>query len=228
MADEPLWRAVEVALADLDLVRTSAETPEDIADDTVAAQPHLVLLDAGGRNDLILSLVRELRTWADHESLAILALLDHVDDEALVKLFEAGADDVAGRVVKPIGLRARVLAHLRRIHAIRFHAEKERELLAKALHAEKLTAMAQLAGAAAHELNQPLTAIMTGLELTRRLVPVNEHLNGLMNSVEEEAKRMAEMIRKLSHLTQYATKQYVGAARIIDLERAHGDEQDDD
>jgi hypothetical protein len=41
-----------------------------------------------------------------------------------------------------------------------------------------------------------------------------------------EAQRMAEIVRKVGSITKYETKSYVGEARILDLERASGVQED--
>ncbi|MCU0663622.1 MAG: hypothetical protein MUC50_15000 [Myxococcota bacterium] len=219
---------MDEALTGLDVVRIASDDATVIAANAQVMTPHLVLFDAGSGQDCALEIMLCVREVANHESLSILALFDQVDDTALVRLFEAGADDVAGRAFHAVGLRSRVLAHLRRIEALRRRTRIERGLLDKALMAEKATAAAELAGAAAHELNQPLTSILTALGLTRRIMPNDARLQQVLETLEQEANRMAEMIRKLSNLTRYATKDYVGAAKIIDLDVAHGDGTGDD
>jgi hypothetical protein len=39
-----------------------------------------------------------------------------------------------------------------------------------------------------------------------------------------ESERMAEIVRKIGKITRYETKSYVGEQRILDLERASGDD----
>jgi PAS domain S-box-containing protein len=88
---------------------------------------------------------------------------------------------------------------------------------------EKQALIAELAGAAAHELNQPLTSVLGYAEIIRRrardgLPHVRE-----MESLAAEAERMAEIVRKIGKITKYETKAYVGEAKIIDLDRSSGD-----
>ena len=42
--------------------------------------------------------------------------------------------------------------------------------------------------------------------------------------IYREAERMAEIVRKIGKITRYETKAYVGDRRIVDLDRATGDE----
>jgi hypothetical protein len=40
-----------------------------------------------------------------------------------------------------------------------------------------------------------------------------------------EAERMAEIVRKIGKITKYETKSYVGAAKILDLDKASEETQ---
>lgn len=89
---------------------------------------------------------------------------------------------------------------------------------------EKLAIVAELAGAAAHELNQPLTSVIGYSELLRRHVEPGTQLANAVNIIISEAERMAEIVRKVGRITKYETKTYVGGAKILDLERATEEE----
>jgi len=85
---------------------------------------------------------------------------------------------------------------------------------------EKQTIVAELAGAAAHELNQPLTSVMGYAELLRRRLEPGTPQHHAAEIIVSEAERMAEIVRKIGKITRYETKSYVGTARILDLDRA--------
>ncbi len=89
---------------------------------------------------------------------------------------------------------------------------------------EKQAIVAELAGAAAHELNQPLTSVIGYSELLRRQVEPGSQLAQAVAIIISEAERMAEIVRKVGRITKYETKTYVGGARILDLEKASGSE----
>lgn len=89
---------------------------------------------------------------------------------------------------------------------------------------EKQALLAELAGTAAHELNQPLTSVMGyGELLIRRLAPGTPERNAAQ-VIMREAERMADLVRKIGRITRYETKSYVGDQRILDLDRAVDDE----
>jgi PAS domain S-box-containing protein len=91
---------------------------------------------------------------------------------------------------------------------------------------EKQALVAELAGATAHELNQPLTSVMGYAELLLRKIPRDSPSHKGVEVIHSEAQRMAEIVRKIGKLTRYETKSYVGDQRILDLDRASGDEPD--
>lgn len=85
---------------------------------------------------------------------------------------------------------------------------------------EKQAIVAELAGAAAHELNQPLTSVIGYAELLRRNLQGNKQLYNGATVILSESERMAEIVRKIGKITKYETKSYVGEAKILDLEKA--------
>jgi PAS domain S-box-containing protein len=91
---------------------------------------------------------------------------------------------------------------------------------------EKQALIAELAGTAAHELNQPLTSVLGYAELIRRRVGEDSPLVRASDAIVQEAERMAEIVRKIGMITRYETKTYVGTAKIIDLDRAIESEDD--
>jgi PAS domain S-box-containing protein len=99
-------------------------------------------------------------------------------------------------------------------------SEAQEELRAR----EKQAFIADLAGAAAHELNQPLTSVSGYAQLILRRLPEGSPHAEELRVILAEAERMAEIVRKIGKITRYETKNYVGAAKIVDLDRASGDE----
>jgi PAS domain S-box-containing protein len=94
----------------------------------------------------------------------------------------------------------------------------QQQLLAQ----ERQAIIAELAGATAHELNQPLTSVMGYAErLKRRLAP-GQTLDDA-EIICAEAERMAEIVRKIGKITRYETKKYVGTTIIVDLDKASED-----
>jgi PAS domain S-box-containing protein len=95
-------------------------------------------------------------------------------------------------------------------------AQAQEQLLAQ----ERQAIVAELAGAAAHELNQPLTSVIGYAELLKRRLEPETAQYKAAEVIYDEAERMAEIVRKIGKITKYETKSYVGRARILDLDRS--------
>jgi two-component system, LuxR family, sensor kinase FixL len=75
------------------------------------------------------------------------------------------------------------------------------DLQAELLHASRLSVMGQMASTMAHELNQPLTAVMNYLEAGRQLIATGmggpERVSEMMEKAIAQAQRAGEVIRQL-------------------------------
>jgi signal transduction histidine kinase len=89
---------------------------------------------------------------------------------------------------------------------------------------EKDIAVAELAGATAHELNQPLTAVIGYAELLGRHLEKSSSLHRAADVIIAESERMAQIVKKIGKITKYETVSYVGGAHILDLDKASGSE----
>lgn len=85
---------------------------------------------------------------------------------------------------------------------------------------QKRALVAELAGAAAHELNQPLTSILGYAQLIQRQSePDARHLRAI-EVIIRESERMAGIVRKIGRITKFETKEYVGSTSILDLDKS--------
>jgi signal transduction histidine kinase len=80
--------------------------------------------------------------------------------------------------------------------------------------------VAQLAGAAAHELNQPLTSILGYAQLIEKQSEPDAPHSRALQIILREVARMADIVRNIGRITRYETKEYVGTASIMDLDRS--------
>jgi PAS domain S-box-containing protein len=92
-------------------------------------------------------------------------------------------------------------------------AEKEK------LQREKLQGVLELAGAACHELNQPLQAISGYAEIALMNLSGNEFLSESLEIITQQIERMSNITSKLQNITQYETKSYLDG-KIIDIDKA--------
>ena len=118
-----------------------------------------------------------------------------------------------GRPIGSVGifkdLRAKVAYEERLESAQKQLADKEQKAF-----------IAELAGATAHELNQPLTTVMGYAGMISKELDEASRLGRAASAIVRETERMAEIVRKIGKLTKYESKAYVGDTKIIDIEKS--------
>lgn len=85
-------------------------------------------------------------------------------------------------------------------------------------HSETLRAVAELANAAAHEINNPLSVITARLELIRRHVDPSQHPR--LEQALEASKRIADIIAHMGRITRMETQADSGVSPMLDLRRS--------
>ncbi len=92
------------------------------------------------------------------------------------------------------------------------------EALSKLIEAEKNDAMTNLAGAAAHNLNQPLSAIQGYSELLIHMLKDKDPTTAdYASKIISEVEKMSGIIKQISRITKYEIKSYAGTAKIVDI-----------
>ncbi|MFH1036132.1 MAG: PAS domain S-box protein [Pseudomonadota bacterium] len=94
----------------------------------------------------------------------------------------------------------------------RRQAEEERML------SERLQAAVETAGAACHELNQPLQALLSQLELLLLKQDPDAPQRQALEVALAQTAKLADITRRLNRLNDYRTRQYLSRQRILDLE----------
>jgi PAS domain S-box-containing protein len=84
------------------------------------------------------------------------------------------------------------------------------------LKREKVQAVLEMAGAACHELNQPLQHVFYLLNEILQDSPPNE----CTLEMKKQLSRIKEIIRSLENMTTYETKDYVRGSKIVDIDKA--------
>ncbi len=84
---------------------------------------------------------------------------------------------------------------------------------------ERQTALLQLAGATAHEINQPLMVILGHLELMAMDRDLPAAMDWHMAMIGKSARRIADIVKKIRHLQHDKVLQLNARDSIIDLNR---------
>lgn len=145
-------------------------------------------------------------------SVPVIALVGDKDDAAARDAVSAGANDFLrdARIESELPLKV-VLVQRRRADALSLRREES---------AAKNAMIVELAGTAAHELNQPLTVVLGYAQLLAKKVEEESPMAKQLGLLRKEAERMAEIVKKLGQITRYETTEYVEGAKIIDLDRS--------
>ena len=81
-------------------------------------------------------------------------------------------------------------------------------------HAARITTMGELAGALAHEINQPLSAIMSNAHAARRFLeapaPDLKEVIDILNDIAAEDARASEVINRLRSLLKKGASRFRG------------------
>jgi CheY-like chemotaxis protein len=131
-----------------------------------------------------------------------------LDNETLREAFESGGTDYVRKPVNRIELLARIESIL-----------TQKILMQKLLEEEKLQGVLEMAGAACHELNQPMQTISGYSELLLMDISENNPLYRNIKTIKEQIDRMGKITRKLMRITKYKTREYLNR-KIIDIDQA--------
>jgi len=92
------------------------------------------------------------------------------------------------------------------------------EMQQKLIETEKLETLLEVSGATAHEINQPLQAIMAEVEMLSMDMGADATGKMAIENVLEYTKMISDIIDKMKSIHQYRTTRYVDETRIIDLD----------
>ena len=120
------------------------------------------------------------------------------------------------------GMENTFLWTLRDVTETRRTTEKLGRAQKRLIESEKRSAVMELSGAAAHELNQPIQSMVATIGLVRKFGIPNEKMDKAIATLETELDRLSDIVRQIGRITQYETKAYLGQTQIIDLEKSAG------
>lgn len=103
-------------------------------------------------------------------------------------------------------------------YAIERHALRRElaQMQQQVLQSERDRVVMQTAGAAAHEINNPLALVMGEIEMLRQQIPADTPLRERLESAYTAALRIRDIVRDMRALRRYATKDYPGSS-IVDF-----------
>ncbi len=103
---------------------------------------------------------------------------------------------------------------IRREIAQRRRAEEEQH------KRERLQGVIEMAGAACHELSQPMQVVTGYSDLLSMELSKDDPQYARVKEIKEQAERMARITLKLNNITKYVTRDYIDDIKIIDIDKA--------
>ena len=128
-------------------------------------------------------------------------------------VLDAGADDYMSKPVTPEEIAARLRIAERRIEVATARQRAEDELR----KARYLAGIGELSLALQHEINNPLAALLANCGLiTGGLLTPEEATEGL-HTIELQARRIADVVRRLNAIDDPRSVEYAKGQRMVDL-----------
>lgn len=210
----------EIARALLGAVLTDLGHDVAIAEDGAAAwaafqraPAPLVILDISMPVMDGLEVCRRIRAHPSGVETFVLVVTARDGREDLRRVLDAGADDYVTKPSSPENLRARL-----EIAAVRIaQNDARRRTEAELARSRWLAGIGETTIAIEHEINNPLSALLGNAELLlmdRSLTPAQQEQ---LEIIQEQAARIAGVVRRLARLKNPESVEYLGDARMIDL-----------
>ena len=150
----------------------------------------------------------------------VLMLTARTDIKDKVSALEGGADDYLTKPYHFQELQARTKAWLRVRDlnvALREKNEELERVQSKLVQQERQLAALQIAGTAAHQLGQPLSAIVLNCHLLEAVPSGDARAAKALSAIKNDANRMAAMIEGLKRVDASKTESYHGGTKILEL-----------
>lgn len=168
--------------------------------------PDLIILDLMMPQMSGLEFLAAFRKEVTEPFVPVLLLTALSDTNKKVEGFKLGADDY---LVKPFE-RRELMARIRSLLKIR---EMQLQLVAQ----ERELLKAQLAGAAAHELGQPLQSVLLQLHVLLKKIGSTPEAQEAAAAIRAECERMQDILTRLQKSSAGETSDYPGAQKILKL-----------
>jgi DNA-binding response OmpR family regulator len=181
--------------------------------EALRCQADLILLDYLLGAETGLELFQAIRE--DGCLVPVIMLTGHGSEEIAVEAMKAGVSDylVKGRIT-PDSLRL-VISNAFQKFEMQRKIEEQREAL---LDAERQRVMMESVGAACHHFGQPLTAMLSNLQMLATAEDIEEsERRAMLQQCLNAAESMRMILNKFQQVREYRTRPYLADAKILDI-----------
>lgn len=106
--------------------------------------------------------------------------------------------------------------------------KRDKEVADHRVAVEQLKVLTETAGAVAHELSQPLQALVGSADLALLVDSDRAEMGDILRVIQANAARIEAMVRKMQAITSYTTIPYARDGSIVDLSSSAVVEDNDD
>lgn len=160
-----------------------------------------------------LEVCRRIRAHPEGEQAYVLVVTAKSGMNSLEAVLDAGADDYLSKPVVPQDIAARLRIAERRMEA----AAARREVEAELRKARYLAGIGEVSLTIQHEINNPLAALLTNSALISSGVLSPQESVASLATIDQQARRIADVVRRLRALEDPRSIEYARGQRMIDL-----------
>ena len=145
---------------------------------------------------------------------AVILITAHGNESLAATALRRGADDYLAKDISLTELLPQVLERVRRTRELRKALAVAQQDLVRA---ERLAAIGEMTVTLHHEINNPLMAAYTNVEL----LLIDQQLPGdtreTLTALRTALRRIAEIVRRIGDLREVRTKSYLTGVQMVDL-----------
>jgi DNA-binding response OmpR family regulator len=160
-----------------------------------------------------IELCRRVRAHPEGERTYLLMITARAQPEDLEHVLDAGADDYLPKPDTAADVLARMRIALKRMQS----AARRRDAEDGLRRARYLAGVGEVALALQHEINNPLTALLSTTYLAANGMIPSDQMPESFRTIEVQAKRIAEVLKRLQALKEEKSVEYSHGQRMVDL-----------